>query len=75
MAVQRVMRRVRVAGMDFIYHFVRFELSCRTGPLAWRGHFVTCIPSPALSFVVLPLVGGRNSVPLIEWRISLFRDA
>ena len=33
MAVQRVMRRVRVAGMDFIYHAVRFELSCRTGPL------------------------------------------
>ena len=33
MAAQRVMRRVRLAGMDFIYHFVRFELSCRTGPL------------------------------------------
>ena len=33
MAAQRVMRRVRLAGMNFIYHFVRFELSCRSGLL------------------------------------------
>ena len=61
MAAQRVMRRVRLASMDFIYHAVRFELSCRTGPLAWRGYFVTCIPCVRWVIdLVLPLVGVKE---------------
>jgi len=46
-AAQRVMRRVRLASMDFIYHAVRFELSCRTGPLrvarSLRDLYTSCL--------------------------------